>query len=109
MKADARYTLPGGSRSSSWLRLRMGGTARPWRPGRSIAIALTTDSDHGSFDTKAIIWSLETGEAQQCCCSRSQVDAVAALPRGRYASAGRRPNRNLGGRTQRAGIRVAWP
>lgn len=59
-------------------------------PVRSIAIAPDGQTAiTGSFDTKAIIWSLETGEAQQVLLfHESQVDAVAALPRGRYASAG---------------------
>lgn len=59
-------------------------------PVRSIDIAPDGQTAiTGSFDTKAIIWSLETGEAQQVLLfHESQVDAVAALPRGRYASAG---------------------
>jgi cytochrome c len=59
-------------------------------PVRSIAIAPDGQTAiTGSFDAKAIIWSLETGEAQQVLLfHESQVDAVAALPQGRYASAG---------------------
>lgn len=43
----------------------------------------------GSFDTKAIIWSLETGEARDVLLfHEGEVSAVAALPNGRFASAG---------------------
>ncbi|RWO53992.1 c-type cytochrome [Mesorhizobium sp.] len=43
----------------------------------------------GSFDTKAIIWSLETGEARDVLLfHEGEVTAVAALPNGRFASAG---------------------
>ncbi|MQX49765.1 c-type cytochrome [Sinorhizobium medicae] len=59
-------------------------------PVRSIAIAPDGQTAiTGSFDAKAIIWSLETGEAQQVLLfHESQVNAVAALPQGRYATAG---------------------
>lgn len=59
-------------------------------PVRSIAIAPDGQmAITGSFDAKAIIWSLETGEAQQVLLFHDgQVDAVAALPQGRFASAG---------------------
>ena len=56
------------------------------------AIAITADGETaitGSFDAKAIIWSLETGEAREVLLFHDgQVDAVAALPQGRFASAG---------------------
>ncbi|TIQ22006.1 MAG: hypothetical protein E5X51_08650 [Mesorhizobium sp.] len=43
----------------------------------------------GSFDTKTIIWSLETGEARDVLLfHEGEVTAVAALPNGRFASAG---------------------
>ncbi|RWK41222.1 c-type cytochrome [Mesorhizobium sp.] len=43
----------------------------------------------GSFDTKTIIWSLETGEARDVLLfHEGEVSAVAALPNGRFASAG---------------------
>ena len=56
------------------------------------AIAITADGQTaitGGFDAKAIIWSLETGEARQILLFHDgQVDAVAALSEGRFASAG---------------------
>ena len=59
-------------------------------PVRSIAV--TADGQAaitGSFDTRAIIWSLETGEAREVLLfHEGQVNAVAALPDGRFASAG---------------------
>ncbi|RWN01281.1 MAG: hypothetical protein EOR84_07755 [Mesorhizobium sp.] len=43
----------------------------------------------GSFDTKTIIWSLDTGEARDVLLfHEGEVSAVAALPNGRFASAG---------------------
>ena len=43
----------------------------------------------GSFDTKAIIWSLETGQASDVLVfHQGEVNAVAALTNGRFASAG---------------------
>jgi cytochrome c len=56
------------------------------------AIAVTADGQTaitGSFDTKAIVWSLETGEAREVLLFHDgQVNAVAVLPDGRFASAG---------------------
>ncbi|MCV0395607.1 MAG: hypothetical protein K5872_17235 [Rhizobiaceae bacterium] len=56
------------------------------------AIAITDDgltAITGSFDAKAIVWSLETGEAREVLLFHDgQVDAVASLPQGRFASAG---------------------
>lgn len=56
------------------------------------AIAITADGQTaitGSFDAKAIIWSLETGEARDVLLFHDdQVDAVAILADGRLASAG---------------------
>lgn len=56
------------------------------------AIVITDDGRTaitGSFDAKAIIWSLETGEAREVLLfHNNQVDAVASLPDGRFASAG---------------------
>jgi cytochrome c len=56
------------------------------------AIAVTPDGETaitGSFDTRAIIWSLETGEAREVLLfHEGQVNTVAALPNGRFATAG---------------------
>ncbi|ARP65614.1 hypothetical protein A9K65_021355 [Mesorhizobium sp. WSM1497] len=56
------------------------------------AIAVTADGQTaitGGFDAKAIIWSIKTGEAREVLLFHDgQVDAVAALPQGRFASAG---------------------
>lgn len=56
------------------------------------AIAVTPEGAAaitGSFDTKAIIWSLETGEAREVLLfHEGQVNAVAVLPDGRFATAG---------------------
>ena len=56
------------------------------------AVAVTTDGETaitGSFDTRVIIWSLETGEAREVLLfHEGQVNAVAALPGGRFATAG---------------------
>ncbi len=59
-------------------------------PVRAIAIADDgRTAITGSFDAKAIIWSLETGEAREVLLFHDdQVDAVASLPDGRFASAG---------------------
>ena len=59
-------------------------------PVRAIAIAADGKTAiTGSFDAKAIIWSLDTGEAREVLLfHEGQVDAVAALPQGRFASAG---------------------
>ena len=59
-------------------------------PVRAIAIAGDgRTAITGSFDAKAIIWSLETGEAREVLLFHDdQVDAVASLPDGRFASAG---------------------
>jgi cytochrome c len=55
------------------------------------AIAVSPDGKTaitGSFDTRAIVWSLETGEAREVLLFHNgQVNAVAALPDGRFASA----------------------
>ncbi len=43
----------------------------------------------GSFDNRAIVWSLGTGEAREVLLFHgSEVNAVAALPDGRFATAG---------------------
>ena len=56
------------------------------------AIAVSPDGETaitGSFDTRAILWSLETGEAREVLLFHDgQVNAVAALPDGRFATAG---------------------
>jgi cytochrome c len=56
------------------------------------AIAVTADGQTaitGSFDEKVILWSVQTGEARQVLLFHDgQVEAVAALPQGRFASAG---------------------
>jgi cytochrome c len=56
------------------------------------AIAVTADGESavtGSFDSSAIVWSLKTGAARQVLRFHlSQVTAVAALPDGRFATAG---------------------
>lgn len=51
-------------------------------PGGSAAIT-------GSFDTRAIVWSLESGTAQKVLrFHTNEVNAVATLPDGRFATAG---------------------
>lgn len=56
------------------------------------AISVTADGKTaitGSFDSKAIIWSLDNGEAREVLLFHDgQVNAVAALPNGQFASAG---------------------
>ena len=56
------------------------------------AIALTADGKTaitGSFDTRAIVWSLGSGAAREVFLfHEGQVNAVAALPGGRFATAG---------------------
>jgi cytochrome c len=56
------------------------------------AIAVSPDGETaitGSFDTRAIVWSLETGEAREVLLFHDgQVNAVAALPDGRFATGG---------------------
>ncbi|MGI6856949.1 hypothetical protein [Mesorhizobium sp. 1B3] len=56
------------------------------------AISVTADGKTaitGSFDSKAIIWSLDKGEAREVLLFHDgQVNAVAALPNGQFASAG---------------------
>jgi cytochrome c len=56
------------------------------------AIAVTPDGRTaitGSFDARAIIWSLETGEAREVLLfHESEVNAVASLPDGGFATAG---------------------
>jgi cytochrome c len=56
------------------------------------AIAVSPDGQTaitGSFDTRAIVWSLETGEAREVLLFHDgQVNAVAALADGRFATAG---------------------
>ena len=56
------------------------------------AIAMTGDGASaitGSFDSSAIIWSLQSGAARQVLRFHfSQVNAVAVLPEGRFATAG---------------------
>ena len=56
------------------------------------AIAVTADGAAaitGSFDSSAILWSLETGTARAVLRFHdSQVNAVAALPDGRFATSG---------------------
>lgn len=59
-------------------------------PVRAIAVAPDGQTAiTGSFDTKAIVWSLETGEAREVLLFHDgQVNAVAALPQSRFATAG---------------------
>ena len=56
------------------------------------SIAMTPDGEMaitGSFDTRAIVWSLKTGEAREVLLfHEGQVNAVAVLPDGRFATAG---------------------
>lgn len=56
------------------------------------ALSVTADGKTaitGSFDAKAIIWSIETGEARQVLQFHDgQINAVAALPSGRFVTAG---------------------
>lgn len=59
-------------------------------PVRAIAVAPDGKTvATGSFDTKTIIWSLDTGEARDVLLfHEGEVSAVAALPNGHFASAG---------------------
>jgi cytochrome c len=58
-------------------------------PVRAIAVAPDGAVVTGSFDTRAIVWSLRTGAAREVLLFHSgQVNAVAALPNGRFATAG---------------------
>jgi cytochrome c len=59
-------------------------------PVRAISVAPDgKTAATGSFDTRAIIWWLETGEARDVLLfHEGEVTAVAALPNGRFASAG---------------------
>ncbi|WP_246248869.1 c-type cytochrome [Chelativorans alearense] len=59
-------------------------------PVRAIAVAPEGSAAiTGSFDTRAIVWSLETGEARQVLLFHGdEVNAVAVLPDGRFATAG---------------------
>ncbi|MDZ5698607.1 c-type cytochrome [Chelativorans sp. M5D2P16] len=59
-------------------------------PVRAIAVAPEgTAAITGSFDTRAIVWSLETGEARRVLLFHGdEVNAVAVLPDGRFATAG---------------------
>lgn len=59
-------------------------------PVRAIAVAQDGKTViTGSFDSKAIIWSLDDGEAREVLLFHDgQVNAVAALPNGQFASAG---------------------
>lgn len=59
-------------------------------PVRAIAVAPDGQAAiTGSFDTKAIVWSLATGEAREVLLfHEGQVNAVASLPQGRFATAG---------------------
>jgi cytochrome c len=59
-------------------------------PVRAISVAPNGKSvATGSFDTKVIIWSPETGEAREVLLfHEGEVNAVASLPNGRFASAG---------------------
>ena len=58
-------------------------------PVRAIAVAPGGAVITGSFDTRAIVWSLETGTAREVLLFHAgQVNAVAALPEGRFATGG---------------------
>jgi cytochrome c len=58
-------------------------------PVRAIAVAPDGAVITGSFDTRAIVWSLRTGTAREVLLFHAgQVNAVAALPDGRVATAG---------------------
>jgi cytochrome c len=59
-------------------------------PVRTIAVAPDGKTAiTGSFDTRVIVWSLETGEAREVLLfHEGQVNAVAILPDHRFASAG---------------------
>jgi len=58
-------------------------------PVRAIAVtAGGTAAVTGSFDTRAIVWSLDTGEARKVLTfHEAEVNAVAALPDGGFATA----------------------
>ena len=56
---------------------------------RAIAVGPEGAVITGSFDTRAIVWSLETGTAREVLLFHAgQVNAVAALPDGRFATGG---------------------
>ena len=58
-------------------------------PVRAIAVAPGGEVITGSFDTRAIVWSIETGTAHEVLLFHaSQVNAVAALPGGGFATGG---------------------
>ncbi|WP_159585570.1 c-type cytochrome [Chelativorans xinjiangense] len=59
-------------------------------PVRAIAVAPEGKTAiTGSFDTRAIVWSLETGEARRVLLFHGdEVNAVAVLPDGSFATAG---------------------
>jgi cytochrome c len=58
-------------------------------PVRAIAVAPDGTAITGSFDTRAIVWSLETGEARNVLLfHRDAVNSIAVLPDGRFATAG---------------------
>ncbi|MCT7377175.1 c-type cytochrome [Chelativorans salis] len=58
-------------------------------PVRAIAVAPEGTAITGSFDTRAIVWSLETGEAREVLLFHGdEVNAVAVLPDGRFVTAG---------------------
>jgi cytochrome c len=58
-------------------------------PVRAIAVTQDGAVITGSFDSRAIVWSLETGAAREVLLFHAgQVNAVAALPDGRFATGG---------------------
>jgi cytochrome c len=58
-------------------------------PVRAISVTPEGAVITGSFDTRAIVWSLQTGTAREVLLFHAgQVNAVAALPNGRFATAG---------------------
>lgn len=77
-------------------------------PVRAIALAPEGKTAvTGSFDTRAIVWSLETGEAREVLLfHRDAVNAVAVLPDGRFATAGADARIAIWERGRNAPVRV---
>lgn len=78
----AALLLVGGAAAGAELRGHGG-------PVRAIAVAPGGAVITGSFDTRAIVWSIETGTAREVLLFHAgQVNAVAALPDGGFATGG---------------------
>jgi cytochrome c len=91
MQEQMRLILP--SLTAALLLFGAGATGAELRghggPVRAIAVAPGGAVITGSFDTRAIVWSLETGAAREVLLFHAgQVNAVAALPDGSFATGG---------------------